>query len=169
MMINKLPDTPWHVGFAKKEEEDPRRHRARCVHYNAGDCKHIGGKCRGSAHCKHYSEDDKERHKNLTYGYHHNEVWFSDKIKKFCHDSTQPARWKYLRDINDCPICGGKFEKYEPLKYMSKLCPKCKVLFVNQDVYVTYTDEINKNLARYLLCLVGIKAPHDRPSKPKKR
>ena len=23
---NRLPDTPWHVGYAKKQEDDPRRH-----------------------------------------------------------------------------------------------------------------------------------------------
>ena len=29
----RLPDTPWHVGFVKKEEDDPRRHKARCISY----------------------------------------------------------------------------------------------------------------------------------------
>ena len=68
-MINKLPDTPWHVGFAKKEEDDPRRHKARCIYYNVGNCKYKGGKCSGSAHCKRYSEDELENNKQFSYGY----------------------------------------------------------------------------------------------------
>ena len=169
MNNNKLPDTPWHIGYAKKEETDPRRHKARCAHYDNGNCKFVSGKCPVSAHCKKYSEEDRERHNHVSYGIQQNRVWFSDKIKSFCHDNYQKERWKYLREINECPICGNRLEKYEPLKYMSKLCSKCKVLYVNEDVYVTYTDEVNKNLARYLLCLVGIKSPFDRPSKTKKK
>ena len=34
----RLPDTPWHVGFVKKEEDDPRRHKARCIYYAEGVC-----------------------------------------------------------------------------------------------------------------------------------
>ena len=33
-----LPDTPWHLGYAKKEESDPRRHKSRCVYLNNGKC-----------------------------------------------------------------------------------------------------------------------------------
>ncbi len=36
MENNKLPDTPWHVGYAKKEESDPRRHKARCIYLKEG-------------------------------------------------------------------------------------------------------------------------------------
>lgn len=30
-VYNKLSDTPWHVGYTKKDENDPRRHKARCA------------------------------------------------------------------------------------------------------------------------------------------
>lgn len=37
-MHNQLPDTPWHIGYITKDENDPRRHKARCVHYRDGVC-----------------------------------------------------------------------------------------------------------------------------------
>ena len=62
-MKNKLkfPDTPWHIEYTKKAEDDPRRHKARCI-YIEGDICHCGydkyflSKCGGSSHCNHYSE-----------------------------------------------------------------------------------------------------------------
>lgn len=64
----QLPDTPWHVGYALKEEDDPRRHKARCRYNVDGICKRTASgsfmlKCAGSAHCKFYNEklEDKEQ------------------------------------------------------------------------------------------------------------
>lgn len=61
-----LPDTPWHVGYVKKEENDSRRHKSRCVHISCGICTY--GKlrsymknCPGSAHCKYYAENEQQR------------------------------------------------------------------------------------------------------------
>ena len=77
-MKNKLkfPDTPWHIEYTKKAEDDPRRHKARCI-YIEGDICHCGydkyflSKCGGSSHCNHYSEtsieDEEEKRK-------HNEI-----------------------------------------------------------------------------------------------
>lgn len=61
-MENKLPDTPWHMGYAKKKESDPRRHKSRCIYNKDGICKcgRAGcylRKCWGSAHCIYYSEE----------------------------------------------------------------------------------------------------------------
>ena len=56
-----LPDTPWHIGYALKDEDDPRRHKARCI-FNIEDiCKHPESgaftlACAGSAHCKFYKD-----------------------------------------------------------------------------------------------------------------
>ena len=60
-MKKKLPDTPWHMGYTKKEESDPRRHKSRCIYIQDGICKcgrkgFYLQKCGGSAHCTHYSE-----------------------------------------------------------------------------------------------------------------
>ena len=56
--INQLTGTPWHVGKITKKEDDPRRHRSRCLHYNKlnGQCSRILLRCPGSAHCSEYVE-----------------------------------------------------------------------------------------------------------------
>ncbi len=64
MDVNQLPDTPWHIGFVKKDEWDPRRHKARCIYHDADGICHQGRmgcfmrKCPGSAHCKYYAETE---------------------------------------------------------------------------------------------------------------
>lgn len=62
-MKNKiLPDTPWYMGYAKKKENDPRRHKSRCIYLKEGIC-HCGTsgaytlKCPGSSHCTSYTEE----------------------------------------------------------------------------------------------------------------
>lgn len=63
MESKKLPDTPWHVGYTKKEENDPRRHKSRCIYKQNRIC-HQGKsgaymlKCPGSSHCRFYSESE---------------------------------------------------------------------------------------------------------------
>lgn len=54
--------TPWHVGYAIKDEDDPRRHKSKCIHYASKTkyCDFIFSKCNGSAHCPHYEERDEE-------------------------------------------------------------------------------------------------------------
>lgn len=53
---SRLPDTPWHVGYAYKDENDPRRHKARCIHYDKDKCMCRLVRCIGSSHCKFYAE-----------------------------------------------------------------------------------------------------------------
>lgn len=71
MEKKQMPDTPWHVGYTKKENNDPRRHKSRCVYLKKGICycKFSGSyltKCGGSSHCKYYSEtsEKEENQKN---------------------------------------------------------------------------------------------------------
>ena len=55
-----LPDTPWHIGYPKKKENDPRRHRSRCIYYDKKTTKCMRGVsysyCPGSARCSGYRE-----------------------------------------------------------------------------------------------------------------
>ena len=55
---SRLPDTPWHIGYAYKDENDPRRHKARCIHLDnkSGTCDMRLVRCYGSSHCKYYAE-----------------------------------------------------------------------------------------------------------------
>lgn len=62
-MRDCLPDTPWHVGYALKKENDPRRHQSRCIYYDkktkyctTAQSPYVGIKCGGSAHCNAYAE-----------------------------------------------------------------------------------------------------------------
>ena len=64
----RLPDSPWHIGYTKKKENDPRRHKARCFYYDnsTGNCasgksRYCGIRCGGSAHCEAYRETPPKR------------------------------------------------------------------------------------------------------------
>lgn len=64
MEPNKMPDTPWHIGYAKKEDGDPRRHKSRCIYKEDSICRYGKSaayllKCPGSSHCKFYAENSK--------------------------------------------------------------------------------------------------------------
>lgn len=56
--INRMVGTPWHIERYERQEDDPRRHRSRCKHFerNKKSCYKRNGKCIGSAHCLEYEE-----------------------------------------------------------------------------------------------------------------
>ena len=63
-IYGQLPDVPWHIGSPKMDENDKRRHKARCVYYDndTKKCRKTESpywlmKCGGSSHCRFYSED----------------------------------------------------------------------------------------------------------------
>ena len=69
-----LPDTAWNIRCLKKAEDDPRRHKSRCIYYEDGKCVNVYEiHCNGSAHCRHYAvategrskEDERERIRRL--------------------------------------------------------------------------------------------------------
>ena len=89
----KLPDTQWHIGYAKKRENDPRRDKRKCRHKVGDICKNkkspsFGLRCGSSSHCKFYNAlrpDEKPR---------------KNKSKKFLKAADQELiRSMY---INDC-------------------------------------------------------------------
>lgn len=58
MGVSRMTGTPWHMERYTRDEGDERRHRSRCVYYRKSDAYYSEyiGKCRGAAHCTHYSE-----------------------------------------------------------------------------------------------------------------
>lgn len=63
-IYGQLPDVPWHIGSPKMDENDKRRHKARCIYYNheTKKCRKIDAeswmlRCGGSSHCRFYTED----------------------------------------------------------------------------------------------------------------
>lgn len=60
----RLPDTPWHIGYVTKDEDDPRRHKARCVYNDGRKCRNVYMlECCGSAHCRFYAETEEDARK----------------------------------------------------------------------------------------------------------
>lgn len=58
MPYSKLPDTPWHIGYIRRDEMDERRHKSRCVYNDGKLCNNAYMTyCYGSSHCKYYAED----------------------------------------------------------------------------------------------------------------
>ena len=54
-----ISGVPWHIETLKMSEDDERRHKSRCIYYDAGSCD-INIKCYGSTTCKHYKEKPRE-------------------------------------------------------------------------------------------------------------
>ena len=54
--IHRMPDVPWHVGYVKMSEDDTRRDKRRCVHYQKGNLCPYHSHCIGSSHCHDYKE-----------------------------------------------------------------------------------------------------------------
>ena len=120
----KLPDTPWHVGYAYKNENDPRRHKARCIHLDKMICKcSLSGcylmRCAGSSHCKCYSEEKSQwvRYLNeLITDEERNEqsaetraALYRKERQEFVQaqllSSTYHKRYKFLPAMVNCPFC----------------------------------------------------------------
>lgn len=58
-IAKKLSGTSWHYERFERAEGDDKRHRSRCINYNAkndGMCRFYCVRCFGSAHCDHYKE-----------------------------------------------------------------------------------------------------------------
>jgi len=151
---SRLPDTPWHVGFAKKKEDDPRRHRSRCVHYYTGsklcgarESMYFGKTCPGSSHCAYYAEtwEDAKRLKENSRTIDEEGAEEADKHRKVCIDEAkrlmheQPLKHFNVGQILYCKVCGEDVSK-QGCKKGRVECPYCHA------VYEPHTaSEIKKN------------------------
>lgn len=152
-----LPDTFWHVGYVNKEENDPRRHKARCYYYSYGHCSILNENCIGSSHCEKYAEREKEKYKHQAYGHsYHGIGYFSREIMDFCSNDNLPIKEKSVWLTKECPLCGNKIEAYHPLKNLARYCEHCRIIFINKEVYATYTEDVNRALCGNILCLMQI-------------
>ncbi len=120
----KLPDTPWHVGYAYKEENDPRRHKSWCIHLDNHICKcGLSGcymtHCAGSSHCKYYAEkqaqwDDyleemkTEEEKNEEAAEIRAALYRKGKrdfVREQLESCTYNKRYRFLPAMLKCPFC----------------------------------------------------------------
>lgn len=121
----KLPDTAWHVGYAKKEEDDPRRHKGRCIH-KYGDICHcaVSGcyllKCGGSSHCRTYAEselvweeyledmmtdEDKEKERAFMY-----RLQKQGLVRELLKNGDYHKKYSLRQTMKDCPFCQSKLK-----------------------------------------------------------
>lgn len=149
-MDRKLPDTPWHVGYTKKHENDPRRHRSRCKYYHNQTKKctcvsspYCGLRCGGSAHCGYYIDcnlSTKEQKETIR-----REIKEGNRLAPSIHDENarkaiayrlnkieirkkteermgkEMLRERYGKAV-DCPICENRFEVLSDGRRICKYC-----------------------------------------------
>lgn len=133
METKKVPDTPWHIGFIKKDESDPRRHKARCFYYQNGECHCVRSsyytlKCPGSSHCSRYREDEEtvqvirniQEERKRAEKYH--ELKIKMRIDLQNKLSEEELYLKYGKTLI-CPICSGRLINDE-CKYCGFTRPK---------------------------------------------
>ena len=119
MEKKRVPDTPWHIGFTKKEADDPRRHKARCIHKVDGICRY--GKsgcymlqCGGSAHCKYYAETEEQAKKirldNMT-------------IEEETEERAEQYRIRKIKEWEKLSALGANELRKKYGNY--RLCPVC--------------------------------------------
>ena len=141
-MDKRLPDTPWHLGYAKKDEDDPRRHKARCIHYKVEICNctrsyYYQEKCGGSSHCAVYSESDSAYEQLLESKKSADEIAADNREKyrqslikrkrDFVKKSTSHM-YKGTEHLNKCLLCDDILKK---LMYSLKKCQFCGLYYVN--------------------------------------
>ena len=125
MPYNQLPDTPWHIGYTKKDIDDPRRHKARCIHNLGGVChcgrsRGNGRKCGGSAHCRFYAET-LEQWENIkidlmtieeienerAYEYRRKKIEARKKLEELGFEEIN----RRYHSAKICPICSGDIKR----------------------------------------------------------
>lgn len=93
--------TPWHVDRFTRAEDDPKRHRSRCIYFSKDDkyCSKYRMRCFGSAHCKHYREltanCGKEDFRNTSENSKKRDSEAESQIRKFMRDYPIGSRIRH--------------------------------------------------------------------------
>lgn len=131
---NILPDTPWHLGYAKMAENDIRRDKRRCIYYSNGICRSTNCgcynlRCGGSSHCLYYNEGEKRIWRERT-------ELLSKKLPRLF--------WRYsLYATCECLICGHQIELIENKNqhtHYPRYCPYCEALYVSRKFWKKHRD-----------------------------
>lgn len=143
MAYEKLPDTHWHVGYVTKAEDDPRRHKARCVKYNKGECGFHSSRtrCQGSSHCSLYAETLEDWQKNFINTRTNEElaelrkdaylVQMIEKRKRFEVEYNGPMKNNPVAAIKICPVCGENLKTGK--NDVMANCRYCKAVICDED------------------------------------
>ncbi len=158
---NQMPDTPWHIGYAKKKEDDPSRHRARCIHYVDGKCicyksVYRDRRCGGSSHCSEYSESEVSYKKHLEETKTAEEIEREhqrayDKRKNNPYKLTKAEYCKHkINEIDKCYVCQQPLFSVQP--YVKK-CSFCGMHYA--EIQVAADSKIAKLARKNAVIFVG--------------
>ena len=163
-MDKRLPDTPWHIGYAKKDEEDPRRHKSRCIFYRkdktckCGKSPYYMFNCGGSAHCRYYKENEEQNSEKVEQDAKlKKQIKRAERAAKSNKNSDQvikktSKKWSVdkivvVKSGDNCPSCG----KPNQLNSRIKIIDDTGCSYVIQvkkcecgDIYLT--DKLKKEL-----------------------
>lgn len=153
---SKLPDTPWHVGYALKDENDPRRHKARCIHLHNHICKcGLSGcymtACAGSSHCRYYAEGEAqweayleemktdeekaEEAAEIRAALYRKEK--RDLVRRLLDSGTYDKRYFFSPAMIECPFCRIRIKGLE-----------CKYCLAKFKIVKKITEEAKKAAAK---------------------
>jgi hypothetical protein len=67
-IASSMTGTPWHTELMRRGDNDPRRHKTKCVNYDTKtkQCKKQKFKCIGSAHCDYYDDGSGRRNRAVS-------------------------------------------------------------------------------------------------------
>ena len=102
-MRNKHPkgwmDTPHHIEFLRKDEDDERRDKRRCLFFTKNKCSYYNGQCIGSSHCNYYQEDKQKASKRSSKATTHRTSRRRPSKKTVCADPIAPEKLMFKNTL----------------------------------------------------------------------
>jgi hypothetical protein len=102
-MRNKHPkgwmDTPHHIEFLRKDENDERRDKRRCLFFTKNKCSYYNGQCIGSSHCNYYQEDKQKASKRSSKATTHRTSGRRPSKKPVCADPIAPEKLMFKNTL----------------------------------------------------------------------
>lgn len=102
-MRNKHPkgwmDTPHHIEFLRKDEDDERRDKRRCLFFTKNKCSYYNGQCIGSSHCNYYQEDKQKASKRSSKATTHRTSKRRPSKKPVCADPIAPEKLMFKNTL----------------------------------------------------------------------
>ena len=111
MGLSELTGTPWHVDKYHREEGDNVRHKSKCRYYYKGECRKLGFRCYGSAHCEHYIETI---YSNVDYQKNNvspkKATLIVNRRTTICHTCHNKFDYNIDVDLVNCPHCNESYQ-----------------------------------------------------------
>lgn len=170
----QMPDTPWHIGFIKKDESDPRRHKVWCFYYMQGECRCIRSsyytsRCPGSSHCSKYREDA-EVTQDIR------EIQAEKKRAELYHVKMIKKRIEMEKELGEielytrygktlvCPVCGERLKqnKCTYCGFVKPEAPKKTIIVNKKTVKKTPLKKVENKKMKDSLSLLSKTVPENR-------